>query len=55
MNNKKEISHDKYNNLSDEDKERLRQYAISKLPKILKSSEKAIEFEIFKFIRDKLQ
>lgn len=52
--NNKELSHDKYNNLNEEDKQKLRVYVKSKLPNILKNNEKAIEFEIYKFIRTKI-
>lgn len=50
----KQLSHEKYNNLSEEDKERIRAYAKSKLPNYLKNNERAIEFEIYRFIRNKL-
>lgn len=52
--NNKELSHNKYNNLKEEDKNKLRSYAKSKLPNYLKNNERAIEFEIYKFIREKL-
>lgn len=52
--NNKELSHDKYNNLSEEDKNKLRTYAKNKLPNLLKNNERAIEFEIYSFIRTKI-
>ncbi len=54
MENNKELSHDKYNNLNEEDKTKLRMWAISKLPKYLKNNERAIEFEIYSYIRKKI-
>lgn len=52
--NTKQLSHDKYNNLSEEDKNKLITYAKSKLPNYLKNNERAIEFEIYRFIRKKI-
>ena len=51
---KKEISHNKYNELSEEHKQQLKEYAIRKLPDILKNNEKAIRFEIYRYIRSKI-
>ena len=50
----KEISHQKYESLSQEDKEKLRQWAIQKLPTLLKTSESAIMNKIYIYIRSKI-
>jgi len=52
--NKKELSHQKYESLSKEDKSKMKAYARSKLPRILQSNESAINFQIYKYIREKL-
>tara|TARA_R110000868_G_C10864321_1_gene761767 strand:+ start:1344 stop:1508 length:165 start_codon:yes stop_codon:yes gene_type:complete len=54
MIDKKELSHQKYESLSKEDKSKMITYAKSKLPNILKSNESAIKFQIYKYIREKL-
>lgn len=54
MDSIKQLSHDKYNNLKEEDKNKLRSYALTKLPNYLKNNERAIEFEIYSFIRKKI-
>ena len=50
----KELSHQKYESLSKEQKSKMITYARSKLPRILQSNESAIKFEIYKYIRSKI-
>lgn len=50
----KELSHQKYESLSKEQKSKLITYARNKLPPILQNNESAIRFEIFRYIRNKL-
>lgn len=52
--NLKQLSHDKYNEKSQEDKDKLRVWAISKLPDVLKRSESAIMSQIYIYIRTKI-
>ena len=52
--NKKEQSHLKYENLTDEQKNRLIEYAKTKLPGILQNNKLAVRFQIYKYIRSKL-
>lgn len=54
MNNIKEESHAKYESLTEDQKGKMIIYARSKLPKVLQNNEKAIKFQIYKYIREKL-
>ena len=49
----KKLSHDKYESLSQEDKDKLRKWAIQQLPLLLKTSESAIMTKIYMYIRSK--
>jgi hypothetical protein len=50
----KELSHQKYESLTKDQKSKLTEYARTKLPPILQNSQPAIRFQILKYIKNKL-
>ena len=52
--NLKKQSHIKYESLNKEDKQRMIEYAKTKLPGILQNNKLAVRFQIYKYIRSKL-